>query len=259
MTDRGDRGSGALSTHHTGEASEPPPIRVLIVDDDGGLREETSRYLKANGYAVDTARDAPTMDSALGRSQYDVIILDVMMPGEDGLSICRRLAEADAPAIIMMSAMGDQVDRIIGLELGADDYLPKPANPRELLARIRAVIRRRGRAGGGLAGAAVRLYQFAGFILDQPRRRLTNPEGLTILLTRTEMALLVALLDARGGVLTRDQLLEGASLEPSDSFDRAIDVQISRLRRKLGDSDRQGVICTVRGAGYRVAAAVTLC
>lgn len=253
-----DSGDGAPGTVHVREASEPPPVRVLIVDDDSGLREETAHYLKSNGYAVDTARDAPTMDNALARSQYDVIILDVMMPGEDGLSICRRLAEADAPAIIMMSAMGDQVDRIIGLELGADDYLPKPANPRELLARIRAVIRRRGRLGGSLAGA-VRLYQFAGFILDQTRRRLTNPQGLTILLTRTETALLVALLDARGGVLTRDQLLEGASLEPSDSIDRAIDVQISRLRRKLGDSDRQGVICTVRGAGYRVAAAVTLC
>ena len=258
MRDRGDGGPGTLKAVHTPEASELPQIRILVVDDDSGLREETARYLKRSGYVVDTAPDAPAMDSAMGRSQYDVVILDVMMPGEDGLSICRRLGEAVAPAIIMMSALGDQVDRIIGLELGADDYLPKPVNPRELLARIRAIIRGRGRAGGSRA-AAVRLYRFAGFILDQPRRRLTNPQGLIILLTPTETALLVALLDARGGVLTRDQLLEDASLEPSDGFDRALDVQISRLRRKLGDNDRQGVICTVRGTGYRVAAAVTLC
>ncbi|HEX4181108.1 MAG TPA: response regulator transcription factor [Caulobacteraceae bacterium] len=257
MTERDDGDAGAAGALDISSA-DAPLIRVLIVDDDGGLQDETAGYLKANGYAVETARDAPTMDSALGRLRYDLIILDVMMPGENGLSICRRLSEADAPAIIIMSAMGDQVDRIIGLELGADDYLAKPASPRELLARIRAVIRRRGRVGGSRTGGA-RLYQFAGFTLDQHRRRLTSPRGLTILLTRAEMALLVALLDARGGVLTRDQLLEGASLEPSDSFDRAVDVQISRLRRKLGDSDRQGVIRTVRGAGYRVASPVILC
>jgi len=230
-------------------------MRVLVVDDDPGLRAEIAAYLAANGFAAETASNASTMDCALAETRFDVVVLDVMMPGEDGLSICRRLAHHGAPAIIIMSAMGDEVDRVVGLELGADDYLAKPASPRELLARVRAVLRRRGQAGETLDRRA-RRYQFAGFALDPVRRRLTAPGGMVVLLTRAEMLLLVALLDAEGGALTRDQLLDGVGIDGLDSFDRAIDVQVSRLRRKLGDSEDQVVIRTVRGVGYRLAAPV---
>jgi two-component system, OmpR family, response regulator len=239
-----------------GEVDEAEP-RVLIVDDDEGLKQQIASYLENNGYRVETARDAPTMDHALAQSSFDVVILDLMMPGEDGLSICRRLSAQNDVAIIIMSAMGEEVDRIVGLELGADDYLPKPSNPRELLARIRAVLRRRPPGGGESAPRQARIYNFAGYQLDPARRRLKAPSGLIVLLTRGELSLLISLLDRAGEVLTRDQLLDTARVEDADVFDRAIDVQISRLRRKLGEGDRQDIIRTVRGVGYRLTAPVT--
>ena len=235
------------------EESEP---RLLIVDDDEGLTQQISAYLGSNGYQVETARDAPTMDRALAQTAFDAVILDLMMPGEDGLSICRRLASQGASSIIIMSAMGEEVDRIVGLELGADDYLSKPTNPRELLARVRAVLRRRARVNDRQS-RSIRHYAFAGYQLDPARRRLKSPTGLIVLLTRGELSLLTSLLERAGEVLTRDQLLDGARLDEGEVFDRAIDVQISRLRRKLGDSERQEVIRTVRGVGYRLMAAVT--
>ena len=245
--------SRAMAEANPADETEP---RVLIVDDDEGLKQQIADYLGANGYQVETARDGPTMDRALAQNRFDVVILDLMMPGEDGLSICRRLSAGGAVAIIILSAMGEEVDRIVGLELGADDYLPKPSNPRELLARIRAVLRRRGPGGDGRA-VITRQYGFAGYSLDPARRRLKSPTGLVVLLTRGELALLMQLLERPGEVLSRDQLLDGARLDEGDVFDRSIDVQISRLRRKIGDRDGQEIIRTVRGAGYRLTAPVT--
>jgi two-component system OmpR family response regulator len=229
-------------------------LSVLVVDDDAALRGQIRDYLSTNGCDVEDAPDAASMDAALERQAFDVIVLDVMMPGEDGLSVCRRLA-ATAPSILIMSALGDDVDRIIGLEVGADDYLAKPCNPRELLARIRALRRRRdGRSNAGrLRGG----YRFAGYSLDAVTRRLRDPDGVGVMLTRGEYMLLAAFLDRPGEVLSRDQLQEHIHGDDADTFDRAIDVQISRLRRKLSDSETQTLIRTVRGAGYKFGAPVT--
>jgi two-component system OmpR family response regulator len=228
---------------------------ILVVDDDASLRQHISDYLTANGCEVEAAPDAIAMDAALARQPFDIIILDLMMPGEDGLSVCRRLAATGSPSILMMSALGDDVDRIIGLEIGADDYLPKPCNPRELLARVRALYRRRdgARGGGRLRGG----YRFAGYLLDSSNHRLRDPHGVTVMLTRGEYSLLSAFLDRPGEVLSRDQLLDHTHNDDPDTFDRAIDVQISRLRRKLSDSQTQELIRTVRGAGYKFGASVT--
>ena len=228
--------------------------RLLIVDDDEELSQHMATYLTKNEFVVETAFDGSSMDRALADSSFDVIILDVMMPGEDGLSICRRLAAA-SPSIIMMSAIGEDVDRIIGLELGADDYLAKPCNPRELLARVRAVLRRR---EGALAATrhGRPTYRFAGYELDATHHRLRGPSGATVLLARGEFALLTALLDQPGETLGREQLADYVRDDAPDNFDRSIDVQIHRLRRKLGDDGGQGVIRTVRGEGYRLATPV---
>jgi two-component system, OmpR family, response regulator len=228
---------------------------ILVVDDDAALRQQVSEYLRANGCVVETAADAAAMDAALARQPFDVIVLDLMMPGEDGLSVCRRLSAADSPAILMMSALGDDIDRIIGLELGADDYLAKPCNPRELLARIRALLRRRdGRASPGRMSKG---YRFAGYELDAANRRLRDPNGVSVMLTRGEYALLSTFLDRPGEVLNRDQLQERTHGDDLETFDRAIDVQISRLRRKLADSQSQALIRTVRRLGYKFGAQVS--
>jgi two-component system OmpR family response regulator len=227
------------------------PSRILVVDDDSDLREQVSGYLAEHGYEVIAAGDAKAMDEALAQGPVDLIILDVMLPGEGGLSICQRLTRNGGPAIIMVSAMGEEIDRVLGLELGADDYLPKPCSPRELLARVRAVLRRReerearpGREGGG------NVYRFLGFTLDVVRRQLKSPNGSAILLTAGEFSLLSAFLEHPGRILSRDQLIDMARGGEPDVFDRAIDVQISRLRRKLKSDDDRDVIRTYRGAGY---------
>lgn len=229
---------------------------VLVVDDDGALRQQISDYLSANGCDVTAVADAVLMDAALSRQSFDIVVLDVMMPGEDGLSVCRRLSATGSPAILMMSALGDDVDRIIGLEVGADDYLAKPCNPRELLARVRALYRRR-EGGRGSSGRLRGGYRFAGYVLDSTNHRLRDPNGVTVMLTRGEYALLSAFLERPGEVLSRDELLEQTHSDDPDTFDRAIDVQISRLRRKLADSQAQELIRTVRGAGYKFGAAVS--
>jgi two-component system OmpR family response regulator len=189
------------------------------------------------------------MDAALGGAPIDLIVLDVMLPGEDGLSICRRLSDEGGPAIIMLSAMGGEIDRVLGLELGADDYLAKPCSPRELLARVRAVMRRQEEARGG-APRRGKTYHFLGFSLDAPRRQLRAPNGTSILLTAGEFSLLSAFLDHPQRILSRDQLIELARGSEADVFDRAVDVQISRLRRKLHSFVEQEIIRTYRGAGY---------
>jgi len=232
-------------------APQALPSRILVVDDDRELREQVSGYLAEHGYDVISAADAKAMDEHLANGAVDLLILDVMLPGEGGLSICQRLRRGGGPAIIMVSAMGEEIDRVLGLELGADDYLPKPCSPRELLARVRAVLRRReerdarpGREAGG------NVYRFLGFTLDVVRRQLKSPNGAAILLTAGEFSLLSAFLEHPGRILSRDQLIEMARGGEPDVFDRAIDVQISRLRRKLKSDDDRDVIRTYRGAGY---------
>jgi two-component system OmpR family response regulator len=235
-------------------APEPRNVDLLVVDDDQGLRGEIATYLSAHDYNVHEAGSVPDMQRRLDAVPIQLIILDVMLPGEDGLSACRRLADRGGPPILMLSAMGDDVDRILGLELGADDYLAKPVNPRELLARVRALLRR----GSGANGAAHRTgYAFVGFRLDLARRQVISPDGTSLMLTPSEFSLLGAFLEHPRQVLTRDQLLEYARGEDADVFDRAIDVQVSRLRRKLHAQTEEQIIKTHRGVGYLFDARVT--
>jgi two-component system OmpR family response regulator len=229
--------------------------RILLVDDDPEIRDLVADFLGKHGYRVETAADAHEMDRALAREMADLIVLDVMLPGEDGLAICRRLAMNDnGPPVIMLSAMGEDTDRIVGLELGADDYLPKPCNPRELLARVRAVLRRSDQRSAENAVTAI--CEFAGWRLDLVRRELRSPAGVVVNLSSGEFSLLRAFAERPQRVLTRDQLLEFARGPDSEAFDRAIDVQISRLRRKLDDGGGQDLIRTLRSEGYMFTAKV---
>ncbi len=231
--------------------------RILMVDDDPGIRDVVSDFLTRHGYEVETAADAPSMEKALGNGPVDLIVLDVMLPGEDGLAICRRLSKPDGPAIIMLSAMGEETDRIVGLELGADDYLPKPCNPRELLARIRAVLRRRREPRSADEGIGA-TCEFAGWKLDLVRRELRTPEGVAVNLSSGEFSLLRVFVERPQRVLTRDQLLDFARGPDTEAYDRAIDVQISRLRKKLEDGPGgQELIRTIRNEGYMFTAKVT--
>jgi two-component system, OmpR family, response regulator len=215
--------------------------RVLVVDDDAELRTLIGDYLASNGMSVAVAADAKAMDAALSAGTFDLVVLDLMMPGEDGLSVLRRMQRAERPAIIMLSAMGEDSDRIIGLEVGADDYLAKPCNPRELLARVRAVLRRReGRDAG-------QVRTFGAWTLDLIGRTVAQSGGGSAPLTDAEFRVLNALLDRPQRVLTRDQLIDFAKGSDSEVYDRAIDVTISRLRKKLGEGDP---IRTIRGEGY---------
>ncbi len=238
----------------TTEITAPGPARILMVDDDPGIRDVVSDFLGRHGYQVETAADAREMDQVMARGPIDLIVLDIMMPGEDGLSVCRRLGGGDGPPIIMLSAMGEDTDRIIGLELGADDYLAKPCNPRELLARVRAVLRRSEQRGS--AGVVGAVCEFAGWRFDLVRRELRSPAGVVVNLSSGEFSLLRAFIERPQRVLTRDLLLDVARGPDSDAFDRAIDVQISRLRRKLDDGGGQDLIRTVRNEGYMFTAKV---
>jgi two-component system OmpR family response regulator len=239
-------------------ASETP-ARILMVDDDPGIRDVVSDFLGQHGYLVETAADARAMEQVLERGPVDLIVLDVMMPGEDGLSICRRLtATPGGPSIIMLSAMGEDTDRIVGLELGADDYLPKPCNPRELLARVRAVLRRRQEPASQPDEAMSATCNFAGWRLDLVRRELRSPDGVVVNLSSGEFSLLRAFVERPQRILTRDQLLDFARGRDSEAYDRAIDVQISRLRKKLDDgSGGAELIRTVRSEGYMFVPKVT--
>ena len=218
---------------------------ILVVDDDADLRTLISDFLRANGLRVDSAADGVEMDARIAAERPDLIVLDLMMPGEDGLSILRRLRKPGGPAVIMLSAMGEDTDRIIGLEVGADDYLPKPCNPRELLARIRAVLRRRGEEAGAAPGGAVR--RFGMWTLDIVQREVRRLDAPPLPLTDAEFRVLAAFLDRPQRVLSRDQLIEAGKGIDSEVFDRAIDVTISRLRKKLGPDDP---IRTIRNEGY---------
>lgn len=238
--------------------------RILIVDDDVGIRDLLSSFLARHGFETDTADGPGAMRALLERHQYDLIVLDVMMPGEDGLTALRGLQRQSGPPVIMLSAVGSDIDRIVGLEMGADDYLAKPCNPRELLARIRTVLRRRDRPAPAEATAPAvieqdnGLFQFAGWRIDLIGRSLEDPAGVAIALSDGEFRLLRAFVEHPRRVLTRDQLLDFARGENAEHFDRAIDVQISRLRRKLGGRDGSAeLIRTVRNEGYMFVPPVT--
>ncbi|WP_253717377.1 response regulator [Sphingomonas sp. AP4-R1] len=238
--------------------------RILIVDDDAGIRRLMSSFLDKHGFQTETAANPIEMREMLAQNRYDLIVLDVMMPKEDGLSALTKLQRDEGPPVIMLSAVGTDVDRIVGLEMGAEDYLAKPCNPRELLARIRTVLRRREKRDGAPVkepevpeGEALR---FAGWRIDLDMRMLYDPADQLIALTDGEFRLLRAFVEHPRRVLTRDQLLDFARGEESDHYDRAIDVQVSRLRRKLSDGAGAGsgeLIRTVRNEGYLFAPAVT--
>lgn len=238
--------------------------QILIVDDDAGIRSLVSSFLEKHGFRTDTAGDPAEMRAKLTGTRYDLIVLDVMMPGEDGLSALRKLQMSDGPPVIMLSAVGTDIDKVVGLEMGADDYLAKPCNPRELLARIRTVLRRRARDAAPRSNAEtsdpaqdVRNYGFAGWRIDMVARTLHDPEKRLVMLSDGEFRLLRALVEHPRRVLTRDQLMDYACGPESDNYDRAIDVQISRLRRKLAaNGEKSELIRTVRSEGYMFVPAV---
>jgi two-component system OmpR family response regulator len=233
--------------------------RILIVDDDAGIRREISGYLSERGYAVETADGGPAMLSVLERTGVDLVILDLMLPGEDGLAVCRKLVAAGGPPVIMLSAFGDDTDRIVGLELGADDFVSKPCNPRELAARVRAILRRRAE-GGQTQSLRDRLITFEGWTLDLVLRQVRNPRGVSVPLSSGEFALLRVFIERPHRVLSREQLLDLVQGPESEVFDRSVDVQISRLRRKLGkDSAGRDIIQTIRNEGYAFAARAIKC
>ena len=226
--------------------------RILVVDDDQRLRDLLTRYLGEQKFEVRAVRDAPEMDKYLARERYDLLVLDLMLPGEDGLAICRRLrAAGGAPAIIMLTAKGDEVDRIVGLEMGADDYLPKPFNPRELVARISAVLRRKPRAGApGAPSDDDGVHRFGAFVFSPATRELSK-DGQPVPLTTGEYSVLKVLVERPRQPLSRDQLMELARGREYEVFDRSIDVQISRLRKLLEqDPAHPRYIQTVWGHGY---------
>ncbi len=227
---------------------------ILIVDDDAGIRSLVADYLIQHGFTIQTARDGGEMRRVLLSADVDLVLLDLMLPGEDGVSLCRWLREHKDLSIIMITALASEGDRVIGLEMGADDYLTKPFSTRELLARIRAVLRRSPDHLTVHRYGRDETYVFSGWRLRVNSRELFDPTGTLVSLTGGSFDLLLALVRNPGRVLTRDQLLELTRGRRADPFDRSIDVQLSRLRRQLGDSE---IIKTVRGGGYLFAAGVT--
>ncbi|AJP70616.1 response regulator [Sphingomonas hengshuiensis] len=219
--------------------------RLLVVDDDRDIRMLLASSLGARGYQVETAANARDMDDILARKPIDLIILDVMMPGEDGLSACRRIVGNGGPEVILLSALGEEQDRILGLEVGAGHYLPKPCSPREILATVRAALRRRGSAAVPVGEA----YAFEGWRIDLGSHELFDPDGVLVGLTDGEFAVLRVFVERPRRVLSREALLSAARGPDSDAYDRAIDVQVSRLRRKLRARGEE-IIRTVRNEGY---------
>ena len=235
--------------------TDTAPITLLLVDDEASLREPLAEYLTRQGFSVRDAESAAAARTALLDSTPDLVLLDIMMPGEDGLSLCRHLVETRNLPVILLTAKGEATDRIIGLEIGADDYLVKPFEPRELVARIRSVLRRATRPGTD--PQADTNYAFEGWELDPLKRKLIDPEGAVISISTAEFRLLRAFLDHPRQVLDRDRLLDMVQGREAHLFDRAVDNQISRLRRKIeADSRNPEYIQTVRGGGYRFAADV---
>jgi two-component system OmpR family response regulator len=224
---------------------------ILVVDDQKEICDVVQEYLTGEGYRVSTANDGSGMRRALGQSHIDLVILDLMLPGEDGLTLARGLRDESGIGIIILTGRGETVDRIIGLEMGADDYLPKPFHLRELLARVKSVLRRV-QSRTGEPGQTTRSHaQFAGWSLDLSSRELMSPGGEEVRLTTGEFDLLAAFVNNPNQVLSRDRLLDLARNREAGPFDRTIDVQVGRLRRKLEeDPQNPSLIKTVRGSGY---------
>jgi len=230
---------------------------ILVVDDDLEIRTLLGDYLKRNGYRVTAVADGRGMWAALDRGEPDLVVLDLMLPGDDGLTLCRDLRARSQLPVIMLTARGAETDRIVGLELGADDYLPKPFGPRELLARVKSVLRRARSLPANLRADDARKFSFAGWTLDVATRNLLSPAGVVVALSGTEYKLLRTFLAHPNRVLNRDQLIDLMLSRDAAPFDRAIDVQVSRLRHRLNDDAKEpALIKTVRGEGYVFAAAV---
>lgn len=233
---------------------------LLIVDDDSEIRSLLGKFLKEHGFDVFLAQDGIEMSSILEAETINLIILDLMLPGDDGLTLCRKLRNDSSIPIIMLTAAGEEVDRIVGLEMGADDYLSKPFNPRELLARVKAILRRSGnetKTQTASQSVSHTVFQFNEWKLDQTSRRLLSPQDLEISLSAGEFDLLLTLIERPQMVLSRDQLLDFTKNREAGPFDRSIDIQISRLRKKIEvDHKNPTLIKTVRGGGYVLAAAV---
>jgi two-component system, OmpR family, response regulator len=235
--------------------NDASPTEILLVDDEAALREPLADYLSRQGFVVTQVGSAGEARSRIAAGHFDLVLLDIMMPGEDGLSLCRHLAESRRMPVIFITARGESTDRIVGLEIGGDDYVVKPFDPRELVARIRSVLRRAGRVLPDAVEAVV--YEFEGWRLDPLKRRLSDPEGVVVSISSAEFRLLMAFLDHPRQVLDRDRLLDMVQGREAHLFDRAVDNQISRLRRKIEpDSRNPQLIQTVWGGGYMLAAEV---
>lgn len=236
--------------------NDPAPTRIMLVDDEASLREPLAEYLTRQGFVISTAASAAEARTLLLNETPELVLLDIMMPGEDGLSLCRHLIEAKNLPVILLTAKGEAMDRIIGLEIGADDYVVKPFEPRELVARIKSVLRRANRPAAASAEEDS-FFEFEGWRLDPLKRHLSDPDGAMVSISSAEFRLLIALLTHPRQVLDRDRLLDMVQGREAHLFDRAIDNQISRLRRKieLGDGEPR-LIQTVRGGGYMLAADV---
>jgi two-component system OmpR family response regulator len=231
--------------------NEDAPISLLLVDDEASLREPLAQYLASQGFCVAEAANASLARSHLVEECPDLVLLDIMMPGEDGLSLCRHLVETQKAPVILLTARAEATDRIVGLEMGADDYVVKPFEPRELVARIRTVLRRVKRGETQPNGEEGFVYSFEGWTLDPVKRRLHDPESVLVPISTAEFRLLRAFLDHPQKVLDRDQLLDMVQGRSANLFDRAVDNQVSRLRRKIEiDSRNPQFIQTVRGGGY---------
>jgi len=233
-----------------------PLAQILIVDDDREIRTLLAEYLDGNGYRTTAVADGPGMWAALEKATFDLVVLDLTLPGDDGLVLCRTLRARSALPVIMLTARGAALDRIVGLEMGADDYLAKPFEPRELLARIRSVLRR---TSGAIQGeAAPRTLRFGEWSLDMVARHLIDHDGVVVTLSGAEYRLLTVFLERPNRILNRDQLLDLTHGREADSFDRSIDLQVSRLRQRLRDDARSPqLIKTVRSEGYIFASTVT--
>ncbi len=234
--------------------------RILVVDDDPEIRRLLADYLEKNGFEAVVARNGREMGQALERHAIDLVVLDLNLPDSDGLTLCRDLRVRSSMPVLMLTARGEEADRIVGIEMGADDYLVKPFSPRELLARIKTILRRTRALPPNMKAEAQRCLAFAGWRLDTATRTLTAADGVVVPLSGGEYRLLRVLLEHPNRVLNRDQLMELIHGREAEPFDRAIDVQISRLRQRLRDDSREPqLIKTVRGEGYVLAAAVEGC
>jgi two-component system, OmpR family, response regulator len=231
------------------------PDHVLVVDDDGEIRKLLGEYLQRNGFRVSLANDGREMRRALQQTRPDIVVLDVMLPGDSGLALCRDLRADSSLPVIMLTARGEEVDRIVGLEMGADDYLAKPFSPRELLARIKSILRRT--RGLPFTRGDSRRVRFAGWTLDSAARQLIAPDGVVVPLSGAEFRLLTVFVEHPNRVLDRNQLMDLTVGRDGTPLDRSIDVQVSRLRVRLRDDAREPrIIKTVRSEGYVLAATV---